>query len=58
LSLKRFLSNDFEMDKFERNKNPTIEDMSSNLIDLENGSYIEVQITRLDFLEKITDFVK
>jgi hypothetical protein len=57
LQLRRLVSGFSNMESYERNKNPTIKAMSSDLLDFGNGSYMEVQLTRLDFLEKNTEWV-
>lgn len=56
--LRRLVSGFSNLGNLERNKNPTIDAMSSDLMDLGNGSYMEVQLTRLDFLEKNTEWVR
>lgn len=56
-NIRRIVSGFSNLDKLERNKNPSIKAMSSDLMELGNGSYMEVQLTRLDFLEKNTDWV-
>ena len=55
--LRKLVSGFSNLDNLVRNKNPTIESMSSDLLDLGNGSFLEVQLSRLDFLENNNEWV-